>query len=230
MTEYGVTDIWAYIAGAIAIILLPGPNSLYVLTTATQRGIRAGYQGACGIFVGDTILMLLTAMGAAGLMHTYPFLFLIVKYAGGAYLAWIGVSLLWSALKSWRKPVNEVQDIENPMDEERHLPQSRAWWDLNHPFMRALVISLMNPKAIIFLLSFFVQFVDPQYPNPAVPFLILGVVIQILSALYLSALIFSGSKVARAFGRRPRWSAAVAGAVGVLFIAFAAKLANSRLQ
>ena len=68
MSFYGVTDLWTYVIGAFGIILLPGPNSLYVLSVATARGVRAGYQGAFGVFLGDTILLLLTALGAASLL------------------------------------------------------------------------------------------------------------------------------------------------------------------
>ena len=56
MSFYGVTDLWTYVIGAVGIILLPGPNSLFVLSVATVRGVKAGYQGALGVFVGDTIL------------------------------------------------------------------------------------------------------------------------------------------------------------------------------
>ncbi len=62
---YGITDITTFIAGTIFIVLLPGPNSLYVMSVASRWGIAAGYRGACGVFVGDTILMLLSATGAA---------------------------------------------------------------------------------------------------------------------------------------------------------------------
>ena len=92
MSFYGVTDIWTYVIGAIGIILLPGPNSLFVLSVATARGARAGWQGACGVFVGDTILLTLTALGAASLLRSNPALFMVVKYAGAAYLAWLGVN------------------------------------------------------------------------------------------------------------------------------------------
>jgi threonine/homoserine/homoserine lactone efflux protein len=69
---YGVTDLWTYVVGAFGIILLPGPNSLYVLSVATARGVRAGFQGAYGVFVGDTVLLLCTALGAASLLRTHP--------------------------------------------------------------------------------------------------------------------------------------------------------------
>ncbi len=84
MSFYGVTDLWTYVIGAFGIILLPGPNSLYVLSVATARGVRAGFQGAYGVFVGDTVLLLCTAMGAAGLLRTHPAAFMLVKYAGAA--------------------------------------------------------------------------------------------------------------------------------------------------
>mgnify|MGYP000426255435 CR=1 FL=1 len=102
MSFYGVTDLWTYVIGAFGIILLPGPNSLYVLSVATARGVKAGYQGAFGVFVGDTVLLGLTGLGAASLMRTHPALFMVVKYAGAAYLAWIGFNLLVAALRQWR--------------------------------------------------------------------------------------------------------------------------------
>ena len=86
MSFYGVTDIWTYALGALGIILLPGPNSLFVLSVATARGVKAGYHGAMGVFVGDAVLLTLTALGAASLLHTYPALFMVVKYAGAGYL------------------------------------------------------------------------------------------------------------------------------------------------
>ena len=97
------------------------------------------------------------------------------------------------------------------------------------PFRTALLISLMNPKAILFFISFFIQFVDPAYAYPALSFAILGVVVQICSALYLSALIFGGAHLAAQFRRRRRLSAAATGGVGAMFIGFGVKLANTTL-
>ena len=218
MSFYGVTDLWTYVIGAIGIILLPGPNSLFVLSVATVRGVRAGWQGACGVFVGDTILLMLTALGAASLLRSNPALFMVVKYAGAAYLAWLGISLVWAAIQKWRSadlPV--VQVAEAPAN-------------LAHPFKRALVISLLNPKAILFLLSFFVQFIDPTYATPAVPFLLLSAIVMAFSALYLSALIFAGARLAQVFKARRRLSGGLSSAVGGLFLWFGAKLATASLN
>ena len=223
MSWYGVTDIWTYVIGAIGIILLPGPNSLFVLSVATARGVRAGYQGAMGVFLGDTILLALVGLGAAGLLRTHPALFMVVKYAGAVYLGWVGVNLLRAALVRWRSSPSEVQPDALPEE-----PASGA--GMHQPFRRALVISLLNPKAILFLLSFFVQFIDPQYEAPAVPFLILSAIIMAASAAYLSALIFAGVRLAQTFRRRVRLSASLSAGVGGLFMWFAAKLAGASLH
>jgi leucine efflux protein len=214
---YGVTDIWSYALGAIGIILLPGPNSLFVLSVATARGVKAGYQGALGVFVGDTILLTCTALGAAGLLRNNPALFMVVKYAGAAYLAWLGVNLVRSAIQKWRSKETMVTEVV------------QAPAHLAHPFKRALVISLLNPKAILFLLSFFVQFIDPNYETPAVPFLILSGIVMTFSALYLSALIFAGARLAQAFRARKKLSASLSSSVGALFVWFGAKLASASL-
>ena len=219
MSFYGVTDIWTYVIGAFGIILLPGPNSVFVLSVATSRGVKAGMQGACGVFVGDTVLLTLTAFGAASLLHTYPALFMVVKYLGAAYLSWVGLNLLWAALKKWRSTAVNTAPVaaETPAN-------------LQHPFKRALVISLLNPKAILFLLSFFVQFIDPTYEAPAVPFLILSTIIMVFSALYLSALIFLGARLAEAFRARKRLTASLSSSVGGLFLWFGTKLATASLN
>jgi leucine efflux protein len=221
MSFYGVTDLWTYVIGAFGIILLPGPNSLFVLSVATARGVKAGYQGACGVFVGDTILLTLTALGAASLLRSNPALFMVVKYAGAAYLAWLGVNLVWAAIQKWQG--SEVADASVAQTAE-------APANLAHPFKRALVISLLNPKAILFLLSFFVQFIDPTYETPAVPFLILSAIVMAFSALYLSALIFAGSRLAQVFRARKRLSGGLSSAVGGLFLWFGAKLATASLN
>jgi leucine efflux protein len=169
--------------------------------------------------VGDTVLLTLTALGAAELLRTYPALFMVVKYAGAAYLTWVGLNLVWAAIQKWRDQakVEQVVVAETPAH-------------LAHPFKRALVISLLNPKAILFLLSFFVQFIDPTYDTPAVPFLILSTIVMAFSAMYLAALIFAGARLAQAFSRRKRLSASLSSAVGALFMWFGAKLATASLN
>ncbi|WP_374673807.1 leucine efflux protein LeuE [Ideonella sp.] len=210
----GITDLWTYVLGTIAIVLLPGPNSLFVLSVAARRGVRHGYAAACGVFVGDTVLMTLAALGAASLLKAVPALFLVIKMVGAAYLAWVGVQLIAGAVRRWRGQVEAVRTSDE---------------DLAKPFRKALVVSLLNPKAILFFVSFFIQFVDPAYAWPALTFLALGTIAQVCSALYLSVLIFAGARLAAAFAARRRTASVASSGVGALFLGFGAKLATASL-
>ncbi|MEV5004557.1 leucine efflux protein LeuE [Streptomyces sp. NPDC093064] len=211
---FGVIHLPTYLAGLVLIVLLPGPNSLYVISVAARRGIRAGYTAAAGVWCGDTVLMTLGAAGAASLLKANPVLFGIVKYAGAGYLTWIAIGMLRTGWGMWRTRREKAAPAEDSA------PAAAA----ERPFRRALVVSLVNPKAILFVIAFFVQFVDPAYAYPALSFVILGAFLQFASVLYLSALIFGGTKLAAAFRRRKRLSASATSAAGVLFLGFAVKL------
>ncbi|WP_037861028.1 leucine efflux protein LeuE [Streptomyces sp. NRRL S-340] len=209
---FGVIDLPTYLAGLVLIVLLPGPNSLYVLSVAARRGVRAGYSAAAGVWCGDTVLMTLSAAGVASLLKGNALLFGIVKYAGAGYLTWLAIGMLRAAWGMWRtrreRTAQDAPATPGPADER--------------PFRRALVVSLVNPKAILFFIAFFVQFVSES--NPVIGFVTLGVLAQLASVLYLSALIFGGSRLAAAFRRRRRLSAGATSAAGVLFLGFAVKL------
>lgn len=217
----GVTDLPTYLAGLVLIILLPGPNSLYVLSVAARRGVRTGYVAAAGVWTGDAVLMTLSALGAASLLQTNPVLFAVVKFAGAGYLTWLAVGMLRAAVSMWRHRHQRVAELTD----EDSVPVTAG--QRERPYRRALFVSLFNPKAILFLISFFVQFVDPGYAYPALSFLLLGTLLQIGSFLYLSVLIFGGTRLATAFRRRKRLSAGATSAAGVLFLGFAAKLTLS---
>lgn len=214
----GITDLWTYVFGVVFIILLPGPNSMYVLSLAAQRGVKAGYRAACGVFVGDTVLMVLSAAGVASLLKANPLLFSVVKYGGAACLLYIGVGMLRGAWRKLARPAADAgADVRRAVDGER-------------PFRKALVVSLLNPKAILFFISFFIQFVDPAYAHPALSFVVLGAIAQLASFVYLSTLIFTGARLADHFRRRRKLAAGASGGVGGLFVGFSVKLALATMS
>ncbi|MFJ1825977.1 LysE family transporter, partial [Streptomyces sp. NPDC088178] len=124
--------------------------------------------------------------------------------------------MLRAAVTMWRERHRRMAELT----EESDGPESAA--AMERPYRRALVVSLFNPKAILFLISFFVQFVSES--NPALGFLVLGTLLQIASFLYLSLLIFTGSRLAAAFRRRKTLSAGATSVAGALFLGFAVKL------
>jgi leucine efflux protein len=213
---FGTVDLWTYVVASVLIILLPGPNSLYVLSVASRRGRRDGFKAAAAVFCGDSVIMIATAAGLASVFATSPLVYNLVRWAGVVYLADLAFGLIRGGVKSWRAarrgdPVEEAPAPELSANER--------------PFMRALIASLLNPKAILFFVSFFVQFVDPAYAYPVLSYGVLYVIIQAFSMAYLTTLILAGDGLAQAFRRRRRLAAAGNGLVGAIMIGFAAKLA-----
>ena len=209
----GVINFGTYLIGAIFIILLPGPNSLYVLTLAAQKGWKTGVLGGIGIMTGDTLLMLLAALGAASLMINAPTIYALIKIAGAMYLSYLGYQLILLGKKRWN--MRDTQQISNA-------PQIKLVG--LHPTKAAMMLSLTNPKGIVFFVSFFTQFLDRHHDKPWESFLVLGITLQILSLGYLSLLILMGSRLAQAFNQQHRLAAWSTASVGLLFIGFSLKL------
>ncbi|GAA1665288.1 leucine efflux protein LeuE [Streptomyces yatensis] len=227
----GITDLSTYLAGLALIILLPGPNSLYVVSVAARRGPRTGYRAAAGVLCGDAVLMALSAGGVASLLNASPVLFAVVKFAGAGYLTWLAVGMLRGARALWRRRPGSadaaMESADASMESAESADAVKGSAEGERPYRRALVISLLNPKAILFFISFFVQFVDPDYAHPALSFLALGAWAQLFSITYLSVLIFSGTYLAATFRRRRRLRAGLSAAAGTAFLGFAAKLSLS---
>jgi leucine efflux protein len=208
----GIVDFSSYLLGTVFIILLPGPNSLYVLTIALQKGWRSGAWGAIGIFIGDSVLMVAVAFGAASILISSPIAFSLVRTAGAVYLAWMGYGLLRSGQQRWTMGAQA----------KAYALQIRLMQ--LHPLLAALTLSLTNPKAIFFFIAFFSQFINPDFANPAYTFLYLAIVLQILSMAYLASLIFVGQIFLQFFQRQPRLVALLWMLSGILFIGFAIRL------
>ncbi len=216
LNSLGVVNYPQFLVGTIAIILLPGPNSLYVLATAAKRGVALGLMAALGVLIGDTILMFAAATGATTLLKSFPIAYLTLKTVGAAYLAWIGIGLIRAGVGKWRARSHSVK-LKQSGDEHTQLHQV-------HPTKAALGLSLTNPKAIFFFISFFTQFVDANAVSPALSFLVLGITLQIISLIYLSGLIVMGATLSRAFHEKPAFASIGMMLVGLLFVGFGARL------
>lgn len=127
----GTTDLSTYLAGLALIILLPGPNSLYVVSVAARRGPRVAYRAAAGVVCGDTVLMVLSAGGVASLLKASPVAFDVVKFAGAGYLSWLAVGMLRGAPRMWRERAAHREGAAAEPAEA-----------VERPYRRALVVSL----------------------------------------------------------------------------------------
>ncbi len=103
--EFGVLNYLTYLVGAVFIILVPGPNTFFVLKTGIAHGVKKGYLAAAGVFIGDAVLMFLAFAGVATLIKTTPVLFNVVRYLGAIYLLWLGGQNALCGADPARRPV-----------------------------------------------------------------------------------------------------------------------------
>ncbi|ANI30515.1 leucine export protein LeuE [Yersinia entomophaga] len=205
--SYGVLNLWTYVLGAIFIIIVPGPNTLFVLKTGITRGVKEGYKAALAVFIGDAVLIFCAYVGIASLIRSSPFLFTLVKMLGAIYLLYLGLKILYSTLV--KKGQSEATEI------------------VEHTFRKALTLSLTNPKAILFYVSFFVQFIDQSYAHTGLSFVILAVILEMISFVYMSLLIFAGAALTHFLSEKKRLAKLGNSMVGLLFLGFATKLATA---
>jgi threonine/homoserine/homoserine lactone efflux protein len=201
----GISDYWAFIATVLVFLMLPGPGTFAILTSTAKGGLRGGYAALAGLMIGDWLLMSAALIGVAALLAAHPILFKSVQWLGVGYLVWVGVQLLRAGTVAGTTP----------------LPINPGTY-----FRQGFLITLINPKAIIFYMAFFPLFVDPaSYRGPAT-LAAMGVTISLLTFLYCTVLIVTGDWAARRLRANRvagRWLSRMA---GVALIGFGARLAT----
>ena len=135
----GVTDYGTFVVTVIVFLAIPGPGNLALVTSTSKGGIAGGLAATFGVFLGDQVLMWSAVAGVAALLSAYPDAFAAVQWLGAAYLAWLGIKMLLA--KPGAAPVIHIKP--------------------RHYLRQALMITLLNPKAILFYMAFFPLFVDP---------------------------------------------------------------------
>lgn len=184
-----------FVFASIAIILLPGPGQLAILTASLSGGFRAAIRAVAGLLTGDVIIMALVAVGTDVVLREHPDWFRILRIVGGLYICWLGVRVALSDLIA----LVEV-----------HASAGTPNW-----YLRTVGITLLNPKAILFFASFFPLFADPSR-SIAGTYLRMGVVFTFLSGSYLTFFAAAGSRLSDALrGSRVarRWAPRILGTI-----------------
>lgn len=220
MLEFGILDIWVYVLGAFAIIVMPGPNTLFVLKTGVVDGRKPAFAALSAVLFGDSVLMLCSYLGVAAAIAAHPGVFQWIRLAGGAYLAWLGAKVIYHVLTSEKKAKGIEQNLNTHAVNQTAATGSRAV----KAFRTALVLSLTNPKAILFFVAFFVQFIDPTFEPKWIPYLILAAILQTFSISWLVFLSTIGADLLRMAARFPALARLGNTSMGGLFLLFSAKL------
>jgi len=202
---FGIADYGAFVVAIILFLLIPGPGNLALITSTSKGGIRGGLAATLGVIAGDQVLMWAAVAGVSAVLATYPTAFKAVQWLGAGYLAWLGFKMLRA--KPGAAPILNIRP--------RH-------------FMRqALMITLLNPKAIVFYMAFFPLFVDPARHQGLVTFGAMAVTIAALTFLYGLTSTLLTHFLAERIRANPRISGVLEKLAGVFLIAFGVKLAAS---
>jgi threonine/homoserine/homoserine lactone efflux protein len=200
---FGVADYWAFVAAVVVFLAIPGVGNLAIITSTGKGRIVGGLAATLGVIAGDQVLMWLAVAGVAAVLSANPALFGLVQYAGASYLAVLGVLMLRA--RPGDAPVLNLQP--------------------RRFFRQALLITLLNPKAIVFYMAFFPLFVDPARHRGLVTFGVMALTIALLTFLYCAVVIsvthFAADRM-RASPRAGVWLNRVAGA---MLVGFGVKLA-----
>lgn len=198
----GISDFGAFCAAILVFLALPGPGTFALLTSTAKGGIRGGAAATAGLILGDQILLWLAVAGVAALLAAHPTLFRGVQYLGAAYLGWIGLKLLFA------KPGSASPIRITP---GRYLRQS-------------LLITLLNPKAIVFYMAFFPLFINPQTHRGLVTFAAMALTIAVITAAYCLTLCVFANAVSAKVRAHQRLARLLERVAGVFLIGFGIRL------
>jgi len=199
--------LWAFVAIAIVIIVVPGPDMALVTRNALLFGRGPALATALGVCTGLTVWTVASAFGVAAVIHASAIAFTVLKLAGGAYLVWLGIEALRTAGRHAELPPRR------PVDGARG-------------FRQGVTSNLANPKIAVVFTSLVPQFVDPGEPL-LVPFLVLGSIFVALTLAWLCAYAVAASR-ASGILQRPRVRRALDRLTGVVLIALGLRLATER--
>ena len=200
---FGISDYGAFVAAFVLLLFLPGPGNLALITSTSQVGIRGGFASVLGLLLGDQILLWLTVAGVAALLQSYPHLFMAMQWVGAAYLAWLGAKMVWA--KPGEGPAIKITPGKY--------------------FKETMLITLLNPKAIMFYFAFFPQFIDPQQHQGMTTFVFMALTIAVLGFLYCFGVVLITHTMAERIRANPKMSAFLQKLAGVCLIGFGLKLA-----
>lgn len=203
---FGIADYGAFVAAIVLFLAIPGPGNLALITSTGKGGVRAGMAACMGVIAADQVLMWMAVAGVAGLLAAYPAAFHAVQWLGAVYLGWMGYKMLTA--KPGDVPVLNIAP--------------------RHYFRQGAVITLLNPKAIVFYMAFFPLFVNPATHRGLVTFAAMAATIATLTFLYSLVVVLLTHFLAERMRANPTVARMLEKTAGVFLIGFGVKLAISK--
>ncbi|USE36260.1 LysE family translocator [Endozoicomonas sp. SCSIO W0465] len=187
-----------FLIATLILALAPGPDLLYITTRGFSQGAMAGFISALGVHTGVLIHTIIASLGLSALITSSTMGFACIKYAGAAYLCYLGVrTLFFSKGESSNECISKVA--------------------LKRIFYQGVITDVLNPKVILFFLAFFPQFIDPSSPSASIDILMLGLMfVAVAFPIDAAVGLFAGSIGKHHCKQRIQWGKWMAGSAFIL--------------
>lgn len=195
-----------YVLGVVIITVTPGPDMTFFLTRTITQGVGAGISAMSGALFGTLIHSMLVAFGLSAIIIASPGLFLAIKILGAGYLLWLAIDAI--------RHGSAINTTERPM-KKRSLHQIMA---------QGLAINLMNPKIILFFMTFLPQFVSPSDPDAPGKLLFLGLLFSVVAVPMTLPMIFAAGRLTSFLKRSPKVTRVIDYMFATVFGAFAVRI------
>lgn len=208
----GIHDLPLFIVSGLLLNIMPGPDSLLIMTRSATQGARAGCAAAWGIGAGTFVHIGFAALGLSAILATSAAAFTVVKLAGAAYILYLAVGML----RSRRTAATEAAAPALPPLPYRTL------------FAQGMLTNLLNPKVALFFLAFVPQFIDAGSPHKALAFVVLGTIFNLNGMLWANGLALFTAGASARVKRNPALALWLNRITGGLFVWLGIKLALSK--
>ncbi|WP_321906941.1 LysE family translocator [Burkholderia cenocepacia] len=210
---FGITHFGFFVFAVFLLNITPGPDTAYIVGRSVAQGRGAGLMSAFGISAGCCVHALACAFGLTALLAASATAFTVIKLVGAAYLIYLGVRMIIA------KQAGAPSGAE--------AAQAAAAKPLRQLFMQGFWTNVLNPKVVLFFVSFFPQFVSADSPHKAWAFLTLGAVFVAMSTVWTSLVAWVAGSVTQRFSGKPGVKKWLDRTVGSAFVGLGLRLATS---
>ncbi|WP_175715562.1 LysE family translocator [Burkholderia ambifaria] len=211
---FGITHFGFFVFAVFLLNITPGPDTAYIVGRSVAQGRGAGLMSAFGISAGCCVHALACAFGLTALLAASATAFTVIKLVGAAYLIYLGVRMI------------VAQQAAEPSGAQA--AQGTAAKPLRQLFMQGFWTNVLNPKVVLFFVSFFPQFVSADSPHKAWAFLTLGAVFVAMSTVWTSLVAWVAGSVTQRFSGKPGVKKWLDRTVGSAFVGLGLRLATSQ--
>lgn len=202
----GIQHYEAFLLAGILLNLTPGNDTIYILSRTIAQGRKAGIMSVLGIATGSLVHTMFAAVGLSVIIAQSPVLFDIIKYAGAAYLFYIGIRMILTR--------SSVIKLDQPENEK----YKKIYW-------QAVLTNVLNPKVALFFISFLPQFIDPAYTSHYLSFIVLGLSFTVTGTLWCLVLAFFASFISASLIKSKTAAGYITKACGFILVGLGVKVA-----